>query len=191
LNKKILVMALAILAVAMLATPLFGTVSACGYGSWGQPKEKIPVRFGGPFEVSEPDVRVCENVQIGRGGTLYYYGPYAIVDIRTTPPTLLVGGGHTGATSLWTANYVVNLKTGRGVNYYDVVITIPSKGTFEGYVIQFGIFSIAGPYVNQQEGFRFGMLRGTGDYEGWKLVISGETTDGVTTLESYMYRPAI
>jgi hypothetical protein len=186
MNKKIVVIALAIMAVAMLATPLLGTVSACGHRNWGQTTEKIPVKFGGPFTASPPEFKTCGDVQIGRGGTLTYPGPYAIWDTRDG--TFIIAGP--AITSLWTANYVVNLKTGKGVLCYDVVITIPSKGTFEGYVIQFGIFSVAGPYVNQEEGFRFGVLRGTGEYKGWKLVISGETTDGMTTFENYLYKPA-
>jgi len=190
MNKKILIMALTILAVAMMATPLLGTVSACGNRSWRKSIEKIPVQIGGGgVTVSPPEVKVCGNVQIGRGGTLSY-GFYAIVDISTTPPTLLVGGMESGATSLWTANYVVNTKTGKGVLCYDAVMTIPSKGTFEGRVILLGTFSLNGPYANQQEGFRYGVLRGTGDYEGWKLVISAKTTADVTTWENYLYKPA-
>jgi hypothetical protein len=185
MNKKILVMTLAILAVAMMATPLLGTVSACGRGSWGQTTEKIPVKFGGPFTPSPPEVKKFGDLQIGRGGTLTYPGPYAIWDTRDG--TFIIAGP--AITSLWTANYVVNLKTGKGVLCYDVVITIPSKGTFEGYVIQFGTFSIAGPYVSQQEGSRYGVLRGTSDYEGWKLVISAKTTSGVDTWENYLYKP--
>jgi len=188
-NKNVLVIAIALMAGAMLVTPLFGTVNACGNRRCEKQTEKIPVQLGGSYTLSPPEVKVCGNLQIGRGGTMYYYGPFAIVDISTTPPTLLVGGALSGATSLWTVDYIVNLKTGKGVVYYDVVITIPSKGTFEGYVIQFGTFSIAGPYVSQQEGSRYGVLRGTGDYEGWKLVISAKTTGGVDTWENYLYKP--
>jgi hypothetical protein len=187
MNKKVLVIAVALMAVAMLATPLFGTVNACGNRRCEKQTEKIPVQLGGPYTLSPPEVKVCGNLQIGRGGTMYYPGPFAIVDLRTTPPTLLVGGGLT--TSLWTVDYVVNTKTGKGVVYYDVVITIPSKGTFEGNIIVLGKFSIAGLYVKHEEGFRYGVLRGTGDYEGWKLVLSGKTTGGVTTWENYMYKP--
>ena len=187
MNKKILAMALAILAVAMLTTPLLGTVSACVHRSWGQSLEKIPVKFGGPFIPSPPEVKIWENVQIGRGGTLTYPGPYAIWDTRDG--TFIIAGP--AITSLWTANYVVNIKTGKGVVCYDVVITIPSKGTLEGYVIEFGTFSIAGPYVNLQDGFKYGVLRGTGDYEGWKLVVSIQVTGGVASPENYLYKPAI
>jgi len=192
MNKKILAMALAILAVAMLATPLLGTVSACGHRNWGQATEKIPLKFGGPFIPSPPEVKTCGNVQIGRGGILDYTA-FAIWDISTTPRTFLVGGpgSEVTVTSLWTANYIVNTKTGKGVLCYDVVITIPSKGTFEGYVVEFGTFSIAGPVISLQDGFKYGVIRGTGDYEGWKLVVSIEVAGGVDTFENYLYKPVI
>jgi hypothetical protein len=184
-KKKILMIAVALLAVAMLATPMVSTAQACGCrGKWGQPTEKIPVKFGGPFTASPPEFKTCGDFQIGRGGTLSY-GPFAIWDTRDG--TFIIVGPT--ITSLWTANYVVNLNTGKGVLCYYVVITIPSKGTLEGYVIEFGTFSIAGPYVGLQDGFRYGVIRGTGDYKGWKLVISGETTGGATTFENYLYKP--
>jgi hypothetical protein len=189
-------MALAILAMTMLATPLFGTVNACGHRSWGQSTEKILVRFGGPYTPSPPETKQCGDWQIGRGGTLYYYGPFAIVDISIPgPPILLVGGGSSKATSLWTANYIVNINSGKGILCWDVVITVPEPGetpltgTFEGYVIQFGTFEITGASVSQLEGSRYGVLRGTGDFEGWKLVISAKTTGGMDTFENYMYKP--
>ena len=185
MNKKILAMALTILAVAMLSTPLFGTVSACGLRSWRQATEKIPVKFGGPFTPSPPEVKTCGDLQIGRGGTLTY-SKFAIWDTRDG--TFIIGPL---ITSLWTANYIVNLETGKGVLFYDVVITIPSKGTFEGYVIEFGTFSIAGPAISLQDGFKYGVIRGTGDYQGWKLVVSIEVTGGVATPENYLYKPAI
>jgi hypothetical protein len=185
MNKKILAMALTILTVAILATPLLGTVSACDHRNWGQATEKIPVKFGGPFTPSPPEIKTCGNVQIGRGGTLTY-SKFAIWDTRDG--TFIIGPL---VTSLWTANYIVNLETEKGVLFYDVVITIPSKGTFEGYVIEFGTFSIAGPYISLQDGFKYGVIRGSGDYQGWKLVVSIEVTGGVPTFKNYLYKPAI
>jgi hypothetical protein len=185
-KKKVLGIAVVLMAVAMLATPMVSTAQACGCrGYWGQATEKIPVKFGGPFTPFPPEFKKWGDFQIGRGGILSYSN-FAIWDTRDG--TFIIGPG---ITSLWTANYVVNLETGKGVLCYDVVITIPSKGTFEGYVIEFGTFSIAGPYVGLQDGFRYGVIRGTGDYEGWKLVVSAETTGGVSTFENYLYKPAI
>jgi hypothetical protein len=185
MNKKILAMALTILAVAMLATPFFGTVSAWDLRSCRQATEKIPVKFGGPFTPSPPEIKTCGDLQIGRGGTLTY-SKFAIWDTRDG--TFIIGPL---VTSLWTANYIVNLETEKGVLFYDIVITIPSKGTFEGYVIEFGTFSIAGPYISLQDGFKYGVIRGSGDYQGWKLVVSIEVTGGVPTFKNYLYKPAI
>lgn len=184
MNKKILVMALAIFAVTMLATLLFSKVNAYSPVSCSQPIEKIPVKFGGPYTPSPPEAEIRGNVQIGRGGLLTHLGPYGIVDIRTIPPTPVLTGG----SSLWTADYVVNLESGKGMLHYKVVMTF-SDGTLEGNVIELGIFDIYGLYAVQDEGSKFGVLLGTGDYTGWKLVISGETTDGVTTFENYLYKP--
>jgi hypothetical protein len=200
-NKKVLVMAVALMVVAMLATPLFGTVSACGHGEWGQQIEKIPVNLGWMSGVpSPPEVwGVCGNWQYGRGGKLSYSG-FFVVDIRTSPVTILLMGG----SSLWTGDYIVNLKNGRGVLSWKVVITFPGgvylggtlvvpSGTFEGYVTQFGEFSIdeTTGSAAQVSGLRYGVLRGDGGYDGWKLVISGKTSEGTgtTTFENYMYRP--
>jgi len=189
-NKKVLVIAVALMAVAMLATPLFGTVSACGQRKWGQATEKIPVTFGGIITPSPPEVwGRCGNWYYGRGGTLSY-DKFAI--IATGVGALLTQGS-----SLWTANYIVNANNGKGVLCWKVVVTFPASalyeagGGFEGYVTQFGEFSVNKDTgsVSQNNGCRYGVLRGTGDYEGWKLVISGETTDGETTFENYLYKP--
>ncbi len=52
MNKKILVMALAILSVAMLATPLFGTVSACSHRRGGLNEADLDITmFWNRFEL--------------------------------------------------------------------------------------------------------------------------------------------
>jgi hypothetical protein len=206
MNKKVLVMAVALMAVAMLATPLFGTVSACGHGSWGQPTEKIPVLIGPPMSTppppppvtSLPEVKVCRNVQIGRGGTTYY-SKYGVSKVGVGPWLI-------GASSLWTLNYIIYLKNmtfGKGIVQYHVVITFPSEtyvgdpipeGTFEGDIILLGEFKLYGPgdplpLPAHYNGYRYGVLRGDGDFEGWKLVISGKTTDALFVPEMYMFKP--
>jgi hypothetical protein len=204
MNRKVLVIAMALMAVAMLATPLFGTVSACGHRSWGRPTEKIPVAIGAPMDVpgpgytlTLPEVSYCGNWQFGRGAIMDYpaYG------VATEYGPWLVGGS-----SLWTGDYIVNLETKKGVFLWKVVITFPGgtyedeegewgpievpSGTFKGCVILYGEFKLfpngAAGHFN---GYRYGVLWGTDEYRGWKLVISGETTNGVSDLEMYMYKP--
>jgi hypothetical protein len=201
-NKKVLVIAVALMAVAMLATPLFGTAEACGdRGRGGKPTEKIPVligpKIGGPSGIQTlPEVKVCRNVQIGRDGTTYY-PVYGISKIDTGPWLF-------PASSLWTLNYIIYLKNmtfGRGIVQYHVVITFPSEtyvgdpipeGTFEGNIILLGEFKLYGQdnkLAAHYNGYRYGVLRGDGGFEGWKLVISGETTNGVPDVEMYMLKP--
>jgi hypothetical protein len=201
MNKKVLVIAVALMAVAMLGTPLFGTVSACGHGSRGKQTEKIPVAFGPPISgpygtVTYPEVSVRGDWQFGRGAILDYpsYG------VATEDGPWLGGGS-----SLWTGDYIVNLETNKGVFLWKVVITFPGgtyegddwgpievpRGTFRGCVIMYGEFKL-NPLTgaaNHWNGYRYGVLLGTDEYRGWKLVISGETTNGKTTFENYMYKP--
>jgi hypothetical protein len=208
MNRKVLVIAVALMAVAMLATPLFGTVSACGHrGRCEKQIEKIPVLIGPPMSTppppppvsSPPEVKVCGNVQIGRGGTTYY-SKYGVSKVGVGP--WLIGGS-----SLWTLNYIIYLKNmtfGKGIVQYHVVITFPSEtyvgdpipeGTFEGTVTLLGEFKLYGSATPPQplpwhwNGYRYGVLRGDGDFEGWKLVISGKTTDGLFDPEMYMFKP--
>ena len=71
------------------------------------------------------------------------------------------------------------------------MITFPA-GTFKGNVVLRGEFIIYGPndeFAGHFNGNRYGVLRGTDACEGWKLVISRETTDGVPNLEIYMVKP--
>jgi hypothetical protein len=203
MNKKGLVIAVALMAVSMLVTPLFGTVSACGHGSRGKQTEKIPVAIGAPMggpgpTITPPEVSVRGDWQFGRGAIMDY-SAYGVAKIEGGP--WLVGGS-----SLWTGDYIVNLETKKGVLRWKVVITFPGgtyedeegewgpievpSGTFKGCVILYGEFKIfPNGMAGHVNGYRYGVLWGTDEYKGWKLVISGETTNGVSDLEMYMYKP--
>jgi hypothetical protein len=200
---------MALMAAAMLVTPVFGTVSACGHrGRCEKQIEKIPVAIGPPMStpppppiVSLPEVKVCRNVQIGRDGTTYY-PVYGISKVDTGPWLF-------PASSLWTLNYIIHLENrtfGKGIVQYHVVITFPREGyvgppipegTFEGNIILLGEFRLYGtadpgdplPLPAHYNGYRYGELRGDGDFEGWKLVISGPATNGVIKAEMYMLKP--
>jgi hypothetical protein len=199
-NRKLLAMAVALMAVAMLATPLFGTVSACGHRGWGQQIEKIPVAFGPPIggpgpTITLPKVSVCGDWQFGRGAIMNYskYG------VATEDGPWLAGGP-----CLWIGDYIVNRETKKGVFLWKVVIIFPGgtyegddwgpievpRGTFKGCITYYGEFNLApNGAAGHLNGYRYGVLWGTDEYRGWKLVISGETTGGMTTWENYMYKP--
>jgi hypothetical protein len=202
-NKKVLVIAVALMAVAMLATPLFSTVSACSHRIWGRPTEKIPVAIGAPMDgpgptTTPPEVSICGDWQFGRGATMDY-SAYGVAKIDGGP--WLVGGS-----SLWTGDYIVNLETKKGVFLWKVVIIFPGgtyedeegewgpievpSGTFKGCVILYGEFKLfPNGMAGHFNGYRYGVLWGTDEYKGWKLVISGETSSGVPDLEMYMLKP--
>jgi hypothetical protein len=171
MNKKILSLTLTLLAVAMLATPVMATAP-----------EKIPVFFfGGSGVLSPPEVWVSGNVQHGRGATVTYERFW--IGMTTTPSNTWLMGP-----SLWTADYNVNLNNGVGLLKYKVIIELFS-GTFEGNIIFYGEFTVAGPLAKPENGFMNGVLYGTGEYQGWRLDISGETINGGLTREMYMFIP--
>jgi len=168
MNKKVLGMTVFLLAVAMLATPVMATAP-----------EKIQVFFfGGSGVISPPEFWVSGNVQHGRGATVTYERFW--IGMETTPVTWLRGP------SLWTADYNVNLNKGAGVLKYKVIIEL-SDGTFEGNVIFHGEFTVDGPFGKPVNCFMKGVLHGNGEYQGWRLDISGETINGVLTTEIYMF----
>jgi len=171
MNKKILRLTITLLAVAMLATPVMATAP-----------EKIQVFFfGGSGVISPPDFWVSGNVQHGRGATVTYERFW--IGMATTPTNTWLRGP-----SLWTADYNVNLNNGAGVLKYKIIIEL-SGGTFEGNIIFHGEFTVAGPLANPENGFMHGVLHGTGEYQGWRLDISGETINGDLTREMYMFIP--
>ena len=172
-NRKVLVITIVLIAIALLATPVMATAP-----------EKLEVFFfGGAATISPPEVWISGNVQHGEDATMTYIHPTNSfwIGIATTPtPTWLRGS------SLWTADYNVNLGNGQGVLQYKVIIEL-SGGTFEGNVILHGEFVVVGPFAKQVNGFRYGVLHGTGDFQGWRMEISGETIDGEYYGEMYVY----
>lgn len=179
MNKKVLVIAVALMAVALLATPVMAASP-----------EKIQLTlFGGFGSYSPPDVWVSGNVQHGRGATGTF--PTWIVWGEVFPPWPPALGTYLMGSGLWIADYNVNLANGNGVLHYTVEITLVD-GTFEGNIILHGEFTRFGPnqeYASQVNGFRYGVLHGTGVYQGWKLVISGPTIDGDFEGEIYLFKP--
>ena len=169
MNKKVLGIAVAFLFVAMLATPVMAISP-----------EKIPVTFfGGSGDISPPEIWVSGNVQHGRGATMTYEKFW--IGMTTTPTNTWLMGP-----SLWTADYNVNLNNGAGVLHYKVIIEL-SDGAFEGNIIFNGEFTVVGPLAKPVNCFAHGVLHGTGEYQGWRLDISGEIVNGVLIREMYMF----
>ena len=179
MNKKVLVIAVALMAVAMLATPVLAA-----------PAEKIELTAFGPLgPFSAPEYWISGNTIHGRGATCngptfisWQIPPYPPSNPSADPSKYLYGP------SEWVADYDVNLETGEGVLHYTVEIML-AGGTFKGTISLHGTFTINNPapdvyYANQQSGFRRGVLHGSGDYQGWKIVVTGETLPP----ELYIYK---
>jgi hypothetical protein len=180
MNKKVLVIAVALMAVAMLATPVMAA-----------PPERIQIIHFGPSGMySAPESWVSGNVRHGRGATTN--SPTIISWDTEWPPT--DPDKYLQGPSTWVADYNVNLKNGNGVLHYSVVINLDG-GTFEGDIVLHGEFTVSylpatgGYYAVLRNGFRHGILEGTGAYEGWRLEISGDTVNYVYTLEIYLIVP--
>ena len=169
MNRKFLVIAVVLIAIALLVTPAMATAP-----------EKIQVSyFGGAGVLSPPEFWISGNVQHGRGATITYERFW--IRLETTPDVTWLMGP-----SLWTADYNVNLNNGAGVLKYTVVIEL-SGGTFEGNIIFNGEFTVVGPLAKTVNCFGHGVLYGTGEYQGWRLDFSGEVINGVLTQDIYMF----
>jgi len=181
MSKKILVITVALLAVAMLATPVIAI----------SPK-KIAVTFYadvslGPF----PYWWLRGDVIHGRDGTLNFDN------------CILTGDGITldGGVGLKTYDYNINVNgieptpgpplaiTGKGVLRYSLVIDF-GDGTFEGNHELRGEFKVFDSgYVHPYNCFGHAVYHGTGDYLGWTWVMSDLTINGVPQFEAYILIP--
>jgi hypothetical protein len=174
-NKKILMLLITVLAVAMLTTPVLAA-----------PMETIELTFFAPLGgYSAPDYWISGNIIHGRGATCNAptFISWQIPPIPHTDPTKYLLGP-----SEWVADYDVNLETKKGVLHYTIEIML-DDGTFKGTISCYGTFAIINPepdvyYANQLGGFRRGVLHGSDEYQGWKIVVAGETLPS----ELYIYK---
>jgi len=174
-KKKIIMAIVNVLAVAMLTTPVFAI-----------PAEKIELTAFAPMgPYSAPDYWISGKIIHGRGATCNAptFISWQIPPIPRTDPTKYLLGP-----SQWIADYDVNLETGKGVLHYTVEIML-ADGTFKGTISLNGTFTILNPapdvyYANQLSGFRRGVLHGSGDYQGWKIVVTGDSLPP----ELYIYK---
>ena len=181
-NKKVMVIALALLLAAMFVAPVMAA-----------PPERIQLTSFGPSPstmYSAPETWVSGNVRHGRGATANTQTTISWdTAIPPTDPEKYLQGPST-----WVADYNVNLKNGNGVLHYSAVINLDG-GTFEGNLNlrgEFVIFynpSTGGYYAFLRNGFRKGIFVGTGAYEDWRIEISGDTVNFMNTFEMYLIIP--
>jgi hypothetical protein len=175
MNKKILIVAVALMTLAMLSTPVLANST-----------KRVPVDASLSSSTSSTDHWLRGDVQ--HGMVTISYGAASITggDINLQD-----------GTALQTVNYIVNVKgvpeglrEGKGVLHSRLEI-IFNEGRFVGNEMQHGIFKV---FPNQKVGLytgsAHGLLRGTDNYRGWRLVFSFERIEGDTVNEEmYMFRP--
>jgi hypothetical protein len=179
-KSKVLVIAVALLAVAMLATPVM-SISP----------NKIEVEFDGIItDASPPElVWLHGDVQHGRNGWIFYEDCSIMGD-----GVNLVGGSMSQI-----ADYDINVKGveptpppppifryGKGVMHYRLNLTF-ADGSFIGSNTLHGEFRVS-PLDTAAlwNGGSHALLRGTGAYAGWTWVFTAETVNGVADFEAYM-----
>ncbi len=169
MKKEVLMLTLTLLAVAMLATPAMSV----------SPK-KIPVTVSrsGSYVDFPPSSRVWTrgNVRHCRGFT----GGWLTFDFMGDDVSI------PGSVETYYGSYNVNLKNGRGYVHRRMVLTLDDGGIFEGEHIQNGIFSTGGMIPMPIDVHIHVVFRGTGDYQGWTIVRTGQTGE---PWESYLLIP--
>jgi hypothetical protein len=194
-NKKLLAMAVALMAVAMLATPLFGTAQACGYGGRWKKPEFIPVTATQhpslpPIPAFDPQTEwnwwITKDGRwvVGRDIGHNFYGDVTI-------------GSETYAfTGSLKISLVVNLATDQGVVCFtnvewllkdaDVVVGT-FKGSMCGKIVvhaYFGMDPLNGfPSPIMSDYDVYGILKGTGMFEGQTLTLRGTKLAGAAPFE--------
>ena len=171
MNKKVLVIALA---VAMLALPVSSALAV--------KPEKIELYYVGLM--AQPDLYTGEvgdsgNIRHARGHDMY--GTYAIIG----PGIRMISNP-----SSWIFDYDINTKTYMG-NIHITMELIFNDGTFEGTCLEHGEFTFWGDndeYAQLYDGTDYGLLRGTGAYQGQKIVFICESIEGDSEYTFYLYR---
>jgi len=179
LKKKILVIAITLMFVAMLATPVIASSP-----------NRIEITFDhGPYFEEESDWEKKGNVVHGRNGLMWWEDC-----VITGEGINLVGG-----TNYKTYSYDINVKNspphpmrwlGNGVLHYEAEVVF-DDGTFTGNHILSGEFRVrkSDGWVRPWNTRGYGVYHGTGAYLGWIWVTSDITTEGDAVFESYMLIP--
>jgi hypothetical protein len=196
-NRKVLGIALTVFISAMMVAPVMATAPEKNLLTWNT----------GPNTFTPIETRMTGKIQHGK-----YTNDYSMFIISwstiATPPMMapiqdpdncLLGDGAT-----ITADYSVNRDTMKGVIHFKMVVTLgepvtfgpvtlePDEGTFEGNMLANGELHWVDPEDETmlwlEEGTWKGEWRGTGAYQGWKVVINQAIVDGTPVYENYIFR---
>jgi len=170
MKKKILGLIFSLIVVAVSITPVMAAF-----------KSSLPIKIYSLSQTGSPPTRFWqdETSAHGRNGTLVYSG--TVIKNATERPYTQTVADLSGGTFVWTIDYNVDtimtnptFVIGVGTTHTKLVITF-EHGTFEGNLIMEGKFMVSLIHggVQQISGTRHGLLHGTGNYQGWKIVILG------------------
>ena len=169
-KNKILVIALA---VAILVLPMISAVQAKEGGTPAENYQDLQI-YGFVLADGPADIEVNGKMQYGTYTTTSY--------TSMTPDVEWVGIFWNGVpmvdaeslmgTSTGVVEYKINTDTGMGVAHSWVVFTLPG-GTFEGDMLWVGEFALAlDNTLLVVKVMWHAVYDGTGDYEGWKIVVN-------------------
>lgn len=191
-NKKVLAITAALMAIAMLATPVMAA----------SPK-KIPVTIGeGSYSFTLPtEFWITEdNVAHGRGDTMIREGfsitgdGISLTGTRTAYGKYNANLNNPGET-VQPPGFPFPVPLGKGMRQWKIVIDLGDGNTFEGNMIARGTQWVVptGPMAGWSalyDGYQHVVLQGTGDYQGWTFVSHRARINGVTQpREAYMLIP--
>jgi hypothetical protein len=181
MNKKVLGIAVILMAVAIFVTPVMAISP-----------NKIEVSFeDGAFTGVFPDWELKGDVQHGRNGIMVWE------DCDITGDNINLEGGILSKTYNYDINVQgvepptppPNFRFGKGVLHYKTEIVF-DDGTFEGNHMVSGEFKVFNSgFVLPWNSDGYAVYHGTGAYRGWKWVMSDVTINGVPQFEGYMLIP--
>jgi len=182
MNKKVLLIGVALISIAMLTTLVMA-----------DSPNKIEVNFDGDFSGGQfPDWWLRGDVQHGRNGIMVWEN------------CILTGSGINLVVGrlVKTYNYDINVKGveptippppnfrfGKGVLHYKVEVVF-EDGTFVGNHMISGEFKVMNSgFVLPWNSDGYAVYHGTGDYLGWTWVMSDVTVNGAPQFEAYILIP--
>ena len=184
-KKKILVIALA---VAMLALPMISIAQAKPGGTPAENYQDLQI-WGFVLPASPVDIDVKGKMQYGTYNAKSYAGMMPVVEwvgiFWNGVP--LQGAESLMGTATFEVEYKINTDTGMGVVHISGVFTVPG-GTFEGDLLWVGEFALnADNTLYVAKIMWHAVYHGTGDYEGWKIVVNNNGRPSWGGPPAYMF----